>query len=89
MEQSLISRWKEIHALSSQSLLSRDRTLASRILGSGGRSTRRLNLTRTPALFPLLRLRFRRRGQAAQTKGSAVLFVNNESVLRNLKSGLR
>ncbi len=85
MEQSLISLWKEIRA---QSLLSRGWMLASRILASGGRSARRLNLTRTPALFPLLQLRFRRRGRVAQTKGSAVLFVNSGSVLGNLKYGL-
>jgi hypothetical protein len=36
MLQSLISLWKEILVLSSSTLLSRDRTLASNILGSGG-----------------------------------------------------
>ncbi len=89
MEQSLISHWKDIRALSSQSLLSRDWTLPSRILDSGGWSAQHLNLTRTPALFPLLRFRFRRRGRVAQTKGSTVLFVNSGTVFRNLKSGLR
>ncbi len=62
-------RYQEIRTLSSQSLLSRDWTLASRIFGSSGQSVRSLNLTRTPALFPLLRLNFWHRGRAAQAKG--------------------
>ncbi len=62
-------RFQEIRTLSSQSLLSRDWTLASRIFGSSGRSVRSLNLPRTPALFPLLRLNFWHRGRAAQAKG--------------------
>ncbi len=89
MERSLISHWKDIRALGSQSLLSRDWTLPSRILDSGGRSAQHLNLTRTPALFPLLRFCFRRRRRMVQTKGSAVLFVNSGTVFRNLNSGLR
>ncbi len=38
------------------------------MVGREGRKARRLRLMRTPALFPLFRLRFC--GRAAQTKGS-------------------
>ncbi len=69
-QHSLVSRWYEMRARSSQSLLSSDWTLASKMVGRGGRKARRLSLTRTPALFPLFRLRFFRRGRAFQTKGS-------------------
>ncbi len=49
-QQSLVSRWYEMRARSSQSLLSSDWTLASKMVGRGGRKARHLR-TRTPA-FP-------------------------------------
>ncbi len=58
IQQSLVSHWYEMRARSSQSLLSSDWTLASKMVGSGGRRGRHLSLTRTPALFPLFRRRF-------------------------------
>ncbi len=57
------------------------------MVGKGGRRGRRLSLTRTPALFPLFRLRFLHRGRVAQTKGSTLVFVNKALTLRNSKSG--
>ncbi len=64
MQQSLVSRWYEMRARSSHSLLSSDCTLASKLVGRGGRKAQRLSLTRTPALFPLFRLSFFRHGRA-------------------------
>ncbi len=53
-QQSLVSHWYEMRARCSHSLLSSDWTLASKMVGRGGRKARRLSLTRTPALFPIL-----------------------------------
>ncbi len=89
MQQSLVSRWYEMRARNSQSLLSSDWTLANKMVGSGGRRGRRLSLTRTPALFPLFRRRFLGRDRAAQTKGSDAVSVNKAPVFKNSKSGLR
>ncbi len=89
MQQSLVSRWYEMHARSSQSLLSSDWTLASKMVGSGGRRGRRLSLTRTPTLFPLFRRRFLGLDRAAQTKGSDAVSVNKAPAFKNSKSGLR
>ncbi len=88
MQQSLVSRWYEMRARSSQSLLSSDWTLASKMVGSGGRRGWRLSLTRTPALFPLFRRRFLGRDHAAQTKGSDAVSVNKAPAFKNSKSGL-
>ncbi len=81
-QQSLVSRWYEMRARSSQNLLSSDWTLASKIVGRGGWKARHLSLTRTPALFPLFfgigsvpRLR-------SPTKGSDVVSVNNPPAFR-------
>ncbi len=87
-QQSLVSRWYEMRARSSQSLLSSDWTLASKMVGRGGRKARRLSLTRTPALFPLFRRRRRRVDFATHTKGSDAVSVNSPSALKNSKSGL-
>ncbi len=88
MQQSLVSRWYEMRARNSQSLLSSDWTLANRMVGSGGRRGRCLSLTRTPALFPLFRRRFLGRGRAAQTKGSDAVSVNKVPAFKNSKSSL-
>ncbi len=77
-QQSLVSRWYEMRARSSQS--PGTERLASKMVGRGGRKARRLSLTRTPALFPLFRLRFLHRGRVAQTKGFDALFVNTLKV---------
>ncbi len=87
-QQSLVSRWYEMRARSSQSLLSSDWTLASKMVGRGGRKARHLSLTRTPALFPLFRRR-RRVDFATHTMGSDAVSVNSPSALKNSKSGLR
>ena len=55
MLQSLISLWKATLAWISSTLLSRDWTLASSILRSGGRCARRRSLTRRLPRQPLLR----------------------------------
>ncbi len=52
MLQSLMSRWKLILALRSSILLSKDWTLASKILGRGGLCALFLSLLRIPARFP-------------------------------------
>ncbi len=65
MQQSLVSRWYEMRDRSSQSLLSSGWTLARKMLGRGGQRGWRLNLKRTPALFPLFRRRFLGRDRAA------------------------
>ncbi len=88
-QQSLVSRWYEMRARSSQSVLSSGWTFASKMVGRRSRKAWRLSLTRTPALFPLFRLRFFRYGRVAQTKGSAAVFVNKAPALRNSKSGFR
>ncbi len=85
-QQSLVSRWYEMCARSSQSLLSSDWTLASKMVGRGGWKARRLSLRRTPALFPFLRLCFFHRGR---TKGSDTVSVNKAPAFKNSKSGLR
>ena len=54
MLQSLMSLWKETHALSSSTLLSRDGILASNILGSGGWCVHLLNWTHGTPSVPLL-----------------------------------
>jgi hypothetical protein len=54
MLQSLMSFWKEILALSSSTLLSRDWTLASNILRSSGWCACLLSGTRRPLRVPLL-----------------------------------
>ena len=54
MLQSLMSLWKEILGLSSSTLLSKDWTLASKILRSGGWCARLLSRTRSPLQIPLL-----------------------------------
>ncbi len=84
MQQSLVSRWYEMRARSSQSLLSSDWTLASKMVGSGGRWGRRLSLTRTPAIFPLFRRRFsvhrsdRTKELTGYSRGGGVcFFINN------------
>ncbi len=62
------------------------------MVGRGGWEAPRLSLTRTPALFPLFRLRFFHCGQtgrAVQTKGSDAVSVNKEPAFKNSKSGLR
>ncbi len=89
MLQSLVSRWYEMRARSSQSLLSSDWKWASKMVGRGGRKAWRLSLTRTPALFPLFPLRFLICGRVAQTKGSSAVFVNKAPALRNSKFGFR
>ncbi len=89
MLQSLVSRWYEMRARSSQSLLSSDWKWASKMVGWGGRKAWRLSLTRTPALFPLFPLRFLICGRVAQTKGSSAVFVNKAPALRNSKFGFR
>ncbi len=76
MQQSLVSRWYEMRARNSQSLLSSDWMLANKMVGSGGRRGRRLSLTRTPALFPLFLWRFLGFDHATQTKGSDAVSVN-------------
>jgi hypothetical protein len=53
--QSLMSLWKATLARISSTLLSRDWTLASSILGSGARCARLRSLTRRPLHLPLLR----------------------------------
>ncbi len=60
-QQSLVSRWYEIRARSSQSLLSSDWTLASKMVGRGGRKARCLksdedasSLPSFPPVFPRL-----------------------------------
>ncbi len=89
-QQSLVSRWYEMRARSSQNLLSSDWTLASKIVGRGGRKARRLSLTRTPALFPLFRRRRRHfLDCTTQTKESDAVSVNNPPAFKNSKSGLR
>ncbi len=88
-QQSLVSRWYEMRARSSQSLLSSDWTLASKIVGRGGRKARRLSLTRTLALFPLFRRPRRFLVCMTQTKGSDAVSVNNPPAFKNSKSGLR
>ncbi len=88
-QQSLVSRWYEMRDRSLQSLLSSDWTLASKMVGRGGRKARRLSLTRTPALFPLFRRRRRFLFCATQTKGSDAVSVNNPPAFKNSKSGLR
>ncbi len=57
------------------------------MVGRGDRKAQHLSLTRTPALFPLFRLRFF--GLAAQTKGSDAVSVNKAPAFKNSKSGLR
>ncbi len=57
MLQSLMSRWKLILALRSSILLSKDWTLASKILGKGGLWALFLSLLRIPARFPRCFLR--------------------------------
>ena len=56
--QSLMSLWNATLARISSTLLSRDWTLARRMLGSGARCARLRSLTRRPPCFPLLRSRF-------------------------------
>ena len=56
--QSLMSLWNATLARISSTLLSRDWTLARRMLGSGARCARLRSLTRRPPRFPLLRSRF-------------------------------
>ena len=56
--QSLMSLWNATLARISSTLLSRDWTLARRMLGSGARCARLRSLTRRPLRFPLLRSRF-------------------------------
>ncbi len=85
-QQSLVSHWYEMCARCSHSLLSSDWTLASKMVGRGGRKARRLSLTRTPALFPIFHLPLLRRGRGAQIKGSDAVFVNKAPALRNSKS---
>nr|AAW25926.1 SJCHGC03850 protein [Schistosoma japonicum] len=58
MLQSLMSLWNATLARISSTLLSRDWTLARRMLGSGARCARVRSLTRRPLRFPLLRSRF-------------------------------
>ncbi len=60
-----------------------------KMVGRGGRKARRLSLTRTPALFPLFRLRFFHRDRAVHTKGSDAVSVNKAPSFKNSKSGLR
>ncbi len=88
-QQSLVSRWYEMRARNSQSLLSSDRTLANKMVGSGGRRGRSLSLTRTPALFPLFLRRFLGHDRATQTKDSDAVSVNKVPAFKNSKSGLR
>lgn len=57
MLQSLVSLWKEIFALSSSTLLSKDCTLASNIFGRGRWFDLLQSLTRMPAILPLLQRR--------------------------------
>jgi hypothetical protein len=57
MLQSLMSQWKANLNLILSTLLSRDWTLASSILGSGGECARLQCLTRRPLCLPLLRRR--------------------------------
>ncbi len=85
-QQSLVSRWYEIRARSSQSLLSSDWTLASKMVGRGGRKARRLSLTRTPARFPRFRRRRRLLAFATHTKGSDMVSVNSPPAFRNSKA---
>ncbi len=59
------------------------------MVGRGGRKARHLSLTRTPALFPLFRVRFFRLGRALHTKGSDAVSVNKAPAFKNSKSGLR
>ncbi len=54
----------------------------------GRRGRRGWRLTRTPALFPLFRLRFRGRGRtghAAQTMGSDAMSVNKALAFKNFR----
>ncbi len=88
-QQSLVSRWYEMRARSLQSLLSSDWTLASKMVGRGGRKARHLSLTRTPALFPLFRRRRHLLDFTTHTKGSDAVSVNNPPAFKNSKSGLR
>ncbi len=59
------------------------------MVGIGGRKARCLSLTRMPALFPLFRLRFFRRGHVRHTKTSDDVSVNKVPAFKNSKSGLR
>ena len=52
--QSLMSLWNATLARISSTLMSRDWTLASSMLGSGARCARLRSLTRSPLRFPLL-----------------------------------
>ena len=56
--QSLMSLWNATLARISSTLLSRDWTLARRMLGSGARCARLRSLTRRPLRFPLFLSRF-------------------------------
>lgn len=60
-----------IQHYSSQSLLSSDWTLASRMVGGRGQKPQCLSLNRRPALFPLFRLYLIHHSHGIQTKGSA------------------
>ena len=75
MLQSLMSIWKEILTLSSSTLLSRDWTLTSNILGSSGWRACLVSRTKSPLRIPLLH---RRRLGAASGISSIALRGTNK-----------
>ena len=74
--QSLMSLWNATLARISTTLLSRDWTLARRMLGSGARCALFRSLTRRPLRFPLFRSRFLGSLHAIH---SVVLFVRQNT----------